>query len=55
MQREANKKFGYTAQQTLNALQKLYEAKLSTYPRTDSQYLTDDMEQTALKAVSDVY
>lgn len=55
LQREANKKFGYTAKQTLDALQHLYEAKLSTYPRTDSQYLTDDMEQTAIKAISDVY
>ena len=55
LQREANKQFGYTAKQTLDALQHLYEAKLSTYPRTDSQYLTDDMEQTAVKIVSCVY
>ena len=55
LQREANKQFGYTAQQTLNALQSLYEAKLATYPRTDSQYLSDDMEQTATKVISDVY
>ena len=51
LQRECNKFFGYTAQQTLDALQKLYEAKLATYPRTDSQYLSDDMEQTALQVV----
>lgn len=43
LQREANRLFGYTAQQTLNAAQKLYEAKLLTYPRTDSRYLTSDM------------
>ncbi|MDE6678544.1 MAG: DNA topoisomerase 3, partial [Ruminococcus sp.] len=55
LQREANKQFGYTAQQTLDYLQSLYESKLTTYPRTDSQYLSDDMEQTAIKAVSDVY
>lgn len=55
LQREANKQFGYTAQQTLDYLQSLYEAKLATYPRTDSQYLSDDMEQTATKVISDVY
>ena len=47
LQREANKKFGYTAQQALDYMQSLYEKKLVTYPRTDSQYLSDDMEQTA--------
>lgn len=54
LQRDANKWFGFTAKQTLDALQKLYEKKLSTYPRTDSQYLSDDMEQTALDMVSRV-
>ena len=44
LQREANKKLGYTAQQTLDYTQFLYEKKLVTYPRTDSRYLTDDME-----------
>ncbi|MCI8844589.1 MAG: DNA topoisomerase III [Oscillospiraceae bacterium] len=44
LQREANRLFGYTAQQTLNYLQSLYEKKLATYPRTDSRYFTDDME-----------
>ncbi len=44
LQREANKKLGYTAQQTLDYTQSLYEKKLVTYPRTDSRYLTDDME-----------
>lgn len=44
LQREANRTLGYTAQQTLDYLQTLYEKKLCTYPRTDSRYLTDDME-----------
>ena len=47
LQREANRYYGYTAKQTLDYTQKLYEAKLVTYPRTDSQYLTEDMESTA--------
>ena len=51
LQREANKAFGLTAQETLTALQALYEARLATYPRTDSQYITDDMEDTALDLV----
>ncbi len=49
LQREANRFFGYTAQETLRELQELYEAKLVTYPRTDSQYITADMERTALE------
>lgn len=44
LQREANKKLGYTAQQTLDYTQSLYEKKLCSYPRTDSRFLTDDME-----------
>lgn len=44
LQREANRALGYTAQQTLDYLQKLYEKKLCTYPRTDSRYLTEDMK-----------
>ena len=43
LQREANRLFGYTAQQTLDYVQALYEKKLCTYPRTDSRYLTEDM------------
>ena len=43
LQREANRLFGFTAQQTLDYLQSLYEKKLATYPRTDSRYLTEDM------------
>lgn len=46
LQREANKILGFTAQQTLDYTQSLYEKKLVTYPRTDSRYLTDDMEET---------
>lgn len=55
LQREANRQFGYTAQQTLDYTQSLYEGKLVTYPRTDSQYLTEDMEATALNMVSIIY
>ena len=47
LQREANRLYGFTAQQTLDYTQSLYEMKLVTYPRTDSQYITDDMDGTA--------
>ena len=50
LQRDVNRILGYTAQQTLDYAQSLYEKKLCTYPRTDSRYLTDDME-TGLKAI----
>ena len=43
LQRECNKFFGYSAKQTLDYAQSLYEKKLITYPRTDSRYLTEDM------------
>ena len=46
LQREANRKLGYTAQQTLDYTQALYEKKLVSYPRTDSRFLTEDMEET---------
>jgi len=46
LQREANRIFGYTAKQTLDYAQSLYEKKLLTYPRTDSRYLTSDMAET---------
>jgi len=46
LQREANRIFGYTAKQTLDYAQTLYEKKLLTYPRTDSRYLTSDMAET---------
>lgn len=45
LQRDANRQLGYTAQQTLDYVQSLYEKKLCTYPRTDSRYLTDDMAE----------
>ena len=45
LQREANRIYGYTAQQTLDYIQLLYEKKLATYPRTDSRYLTEDMAE----------
>ena len=47
LQREANRLFGYTAKQTLDLAQALYEKRLLTYPRTDSAFLTDDMGDTA--------
>ena len=52
LQREANRIYGYTAKQTLDLAQTLYEKKLLTYPRTDSNYLTDDMGDTAESIVS---
>ena len=51
LQRECNRIYGYTAQQTLDYVQSLYEKKLATYPRTDSQYLTEDMQTTAASLV----
>ena len=52
LQRETNRIYGYTAKQTLDLAQTLYEKKLLTYPRTDSNYLTDDMGDTAASIVS---
>ena len=51
LQRECNRIYGYTAQQTLDYVQSLYEKKLATYPRTDSQYLTEDMQATAASLI----
>lgn len=51
LQRECNRFYGYSAKQTLDLVQSLYEKKLVTYPRTDSQYLSDDMEDTAGKVI----
>lgn len=51
LQREANRLYGYTAKQTLDCAQSLYEAKLLTYPRTDSRYLTGDMAETAAAVI----
>ena len=55
LQRDANRLFGFTAKQTLEYTQSLYEKKLVTYPRTDSQYLSDDMEQTARGVIEAVF
>lgn len=52
LQRDANRLFGFTAAKTLECAQNLYENKLITYPRTDSNYLTDDMEQTAQAVIA---
>ena len=49
LQRDANKYYGFTAQQTLDYTQSLYEKKLVTYPRTDSRYLTDDMDDSTAR------
>lgn len=51
LQRDANRIFGFTAKQTLEYTQSLYEKKLVTYPRTDSQFLSDDMAQTAEQVI----
>ena len=51
LQREANRYYGFTAQQTLDLVQSLYEKKLLTYPRTDSQFITEDMESTAHQVI----
>lgn len=51
LQRAANRIYGYTAKQTLDYAQALYEKKLITYPRTDSQYLTEDMAETAAAVI----
>ncbi|CUX69585.1 type IA DNA topoisomerase [Enterocloster clostridioformis] len=55
LQRDANRLFGFTAKQTLEYTQSLYEKKLATYPRTDSQFLSDDMGQTAQGVIEAVY
>ncbi len=54
LQRDANRIFGFTAKETLEYLQALYEKKLATYPRTDSQFLSDEMGQTAGKVIEAV-
>ena len=54
LQREANRSHGYTAQQTLEYVQMLYEKKMVSYPRTDSRYLTDDMTANVTSLVSTI-
>lgn len=51
LQRECNKHFGYSAKQTLDYAQSLYEKKLITYPRTDSRYLTEDMITSTVNSI----
>ncbi len=55
LQRDANRLFGFTAKQTLEYTQSLYEKKLVTYPRTDSQYLSDDMEGTTRNVIEAIF
>ncbi len=55
LQRDANRIFGFTAKQTLEYTQNLYEKRLCTYPRTDSQFLSDDMGQTAEDVIGAVF
>lgn len=52
LQREANRYYGFTAQQTLDLVQSLYEKKLLTYPRTDSQFISEDMEATVRQVIT---
>ncbi|WP_339196942.1 DNA topoisomerase III [Paenibacillus sp. FSL P4-0176] len=55
LQRDANRKYGFSAKQTSNVLQRLYEQhKLVTYPRTDSRYLTSDMTATLKERLDSV-
>ena len=51
LQRDANRLLGYTAQQTLDYVQSLYEKKIVSYPRTDAKHITDDMRDTVLKII----
>ena len=55
LQRDANRLFGFTAKQTLEYTQSLYEKKLCTYPRTDSQFLSDDMALTVENVVKAIF
>ena len=55
LQRDANRLFGFTAKQTLEYTQSLYEKKLVTYPRTDSQFLSDDMAMTAENVIKTIF
>ncbi len=54
LQRDANRIFGMRAKETLDCAQSLYEKKLCTYPRTDSQYLTDDMGSAANAVIGSI-
>lgn len=54
LQREANKAYGYTAQQVLDCTQNLYEKKLVTYPRTDSKFIPEDMQRSTEQLVDEL-
>lgn len=54
LQKKCNRDFGYTADETLNYLQVLYEAGNVTYPRTDSRYLNDEMKEEVFKLIEDI-
>ena len=55
LQVECNKKYGYTAEMTLNIIQSLYEKKVTTYPRVDTQYLTDDIYKKCPQTLNGVF
>lgn len=55
LQRDCNRMFGYTAKETLDTVQELYESKLCTYPRTDSKFLSDDMGAEAENVIKAVF
>ncbi|MBQ3805415.1 MAG: DNA topoisomerase 3 [Prevotella sp.] len=55
LQVECNKKFSYTAEMTLNIIQSLYEKKVTTYPRVDTQYLTDDIYKKCPQTLNGVF
>ena len=55
LQREANRIYGYTAAQTLDFTQSLYEKRLATYPRVDSRYITEDMAVSTGMLVGNIY
>ena len=55
LQRDANRLLGYTAQQTLDYIQSLYEKKYASYPRTDARYITEDMRDTVLRIIGDTH
>ena len=52
LQREANRLYGFTAKQTLDYAQALYEKRLLTYPRTDSKYITSDMQRSTKELIT---
>ncbi|MCI6671793.1 MAG: DNA topoisomerase 3 [Prevotella sp.] len=55
LQVDCNRKFGYSAEMTLNTIQSLYERKFTTYPRVDTQYLTDDVYAQCPQIMNGIY